>query len=242
MSACGELNDDGAPGADRRRPRRPPPRGAWRCSPVARPGRRSSAVRPAPLPPVTGVLAGSTHAPLVPAAGLVLLAAAVALLAVRAGRADRRRRAHGGQRRRARLDGRPRPGRGAAGRRGGGAGRRRDAGRRGLRRSGPPPPSSPASSGACAGLLAVAPGPALAGDGTPLRADGAPDGGRRGAAGPRPTRSAPSWPGGPSTAARTPPIRRRGGRPLAEPLRTAAPAPRPERARALSRVGPPIGW
>jgi uncharacterized membrane protein (TIGR02234 family) len=44
-----------------------------------------SAVRPAPLPPVTGVLAGSTHAPLVPAAGLVLLAAAVALLAVRAG-------------------------------------------------------------------------------------------------------------------------------------------------------------
>jgi uncharacterized membrane protein (TIGR02234 family) len=31
------------------------------------------------------VLAGSTHAPLVPAAGLVLLAAAVALLAVRAG-------------------------------------------------------------------------------------------------------------------------------------------------------------
>ena len=44
-----------------------------------------SAVRPEPLPPVTGVLAGSTHAPLVPAAGLVLLAAAVALLAVRAG-------------------------------------------------------------------------------------------------------------------------------------------------------------
>ena len=43
-----------------------------------------SAVRPAPLPPVTEVLAGSTHAPLVPAAGLVLLAAAVALLAVRA--------------------------------------------------------------------------------------------------------------------------------------------------------------
>ena len=42
-----------------------------------------SAVRPEPLPPVTGVLAGSAHAPLVPAAGLVLLAAAVALLAVR---------------------------------------------------------------------------------------------------------------------------------------------------------------
>ncbi len=42
-----------------------------------------SAVRPEPLPPVTEVLSGSTHAPLVPAAGLVLLAAAVALLAVR---------------------------------------------------------------------------------------------------------------------------------------------------------------
>ena len=43
-----------------------------------------SAVRPAPLPPISGVLAGSAHAPLVPAAGLVLLAAAVALLGVRA--------------------------------------------------------------------------------------------------------------------------------------------------------------
>jgi uncharacterized membrane protein (TIGR02234 family) len=43
-----------------------------------------SADRPQPLPPVTEVLAGSAHAPLVPAAGLVLLAAAVALLAVRA--------------------------------------------------------------------------------------------------------------------------------------------------------------
>jgi uncharacterized membrane protein (TIGR02234 family) len=42
-----------------------------------------STVRPAPLPPVTGVLTGSVHAPLVAAAGLVLLAAAVALLAVR---------------------------------------------------------------------------------------------------------------------------------------------------------------
>jgi uncharacterized membrane protein (TIGR02234 family) len=42
-----------------------------------------SAVRPEPLPPVTGVLSGSTYAPLVPAAGLVLLAAAVVLLAVR---------------------------------------------------------------------------------------------------------------------------------------------------------------
>jgi uncharacterized membrane protein (TIGR02234 family) len=42
-----------------------------------------STVRPAPLPPVTGVVTGSAHAPLVAAAGLVLLAAAVALLAVR---------------------------------------------------------------------------------------------------------------------------------------------------------------
>ena len=42
-----------------------------------------AAVRPEPLPPVTGVLTGSAFAPLVPAAGLVLLAAAVALLAVR---------------------------------------------------------------------------------------------------------------------------------------------------------------
>jgi uncharacterized membrane protein (TIGR02234 family) len=42
-----------------------------------------STVRPAPLPPVTGALAGSTHAPLVAAGGLVLLAAAGALLAVR---------------------------------------------------------------------------------------------------------------------------------------------------------------
>ncbi len=36
-----------------------------------------------PLPPVTGVLSGADAAPLVPATGLVLLAAAVALLAVR---------------------------------------------------------------------------------------------------------------------------------------------------------------
>jgi uncharacterized membrane protein (TIGR02234 family) len=41
------------------------------------------AQREPPLPPVTGVLSGSGAAPLVPAAGLVLLAAAVALLAVR---------------------------------------------------------------------------------------------------------------------------------------------------------------
>ena len=50
-----------------------------------------SAVRPEPLPPVTGVLTGSAYAPLVPAAGLVLLAAAVALLAVRGRRTGRRR-------------------------------------------------------------------------------------------------------------------------------------------------------
>jgi uncharacterized membrane protein (TIGR02234 family) len=44
--------------------------------------------RRTPLPPVDGVLSGSAAAPLVPAAGLVLLAGAVALLAVRgAGRA-----------------------------------------------------------------------------------------------------------------------------------------------------------
>jgi uncharacterized membrane protein (TIGR02234 family) len=39
--------------------------------------------RRAPMPPVTAVLSGAEAAPLVPAAGLVLLAAAVALLAVR---------------------------------------------------------------------------------------------------------------------------------------------------------------
>jgi uncharacterized membrane protein (TIGR02234 family) len=39
--------------------------------------------RTAPLPPVSAVLTGAEAAPLVPAAGLVLLAAAVALLAVR---------------------------------------------------------------------------------------------------------------------------------------------------------------
>jgi uncharacterized membrane protein (TIGR02234 family) len=43
----------------------------------------ATAEREAPLPPVTGVLSGAGAAPLVPAAGLVLLAAAVALLAVR---------------------------------------------------------------------------------------------------------------------------------------------------------------
>jgi uncharacterized membrane protein (TIGR02234 family) len=42
-----------------------------------------TAERRAPLPPVTADLSGSESAPLVPAAGLVLLAAAVALLAVR---------------------------------------------------------------------------------------------------------------------------------------------------------------
>jgi uncharacterized membrane protein (TIGR02234 family) len=42
-----------------------------------------TAERRAPLPPVSAGLSGSEAAPLVPAAGLVLLAAAVALLAVR---------------------------------------------------------------------------------------------------------------------------------------------------------------
>jgi uncharacterized membrane protein (TIGR02234 family) len=44
---------------------------------------RVTAEREPPLPPVSGVLSGADAAPLVPAAGLVLLAAAVALLAVR---------------------------------------------------------------------------------------------------------------------------------------------------------------
>ncbi|TQN43358.1 putative membrane protein (TIGR02234 family) [Blastococcus colisei] len=39
--------------------------------------------RPAPLPPIEGTLSGADAAPLVPASGLVLLAAAVAVLAVR---------------------------------------------------------------------------------------------------------------------------------------------------------------
>ncbi len=42
-----------------------------------------TAERQAPLPPVSAALSGADAAPLVPAAGLVLLAAAVALLAVR---------------------------------------------------------------------------------------------------------------------------------------------------------------
>ena len=42
-----------------------------------------TAERRAPLPPVPGTLSGSEAAPLVPAAGLVLLAAAVAFFAVR---------------------------------------------------------------------------------------------------------------------------------------------------------------
>ncbi|MDK3256060.1 Trp biosynthesis-associated membrane protein [Blastococcus capsensis] len=42
-----------------------------------------TAERRAPFPPVTGMLSGGDAAPLVPASGLVLLAAAVALLAVR---------------------------------------------------------------------------------------------------------------------------------------------------------------
>jgi uncharacterized membrane protein (TIGR02234 family) len=43
----------------------------------------ATVVRPEPLPPVTEPLPGSVLAPLVPAGGLVLLAAAVALVAVR---------------------------------------------------------------------------------------------------------------------------------------------------------------
>jgi uncharacterized membrane protein (TIGR02234 family) len=43
----------------------------------------ATVARPAPLPPVTEQLTGSVLAPLVPAGGLVLLAAAVALVAVR---------------------------------------------------------------------------------------------------------------------------------------------------------------
>ena len=45
----------------------------------------ATAARPEPLPPVTEQLTGSALAPLVPAGGLVLLAAAVALVAVRGG-------------------------------------------------------------------------------------------------------------------------------------------------------------
>jgi uncharacterized membrane protein (TIGR02234 family) len=48
-----------------------------------RPWAQVTAEREAPLPPVSGVLSGADAAPLVPAAGLVLLAAGVALLAVR---------------------------------------------------------------------------------------------------------------------------------------------------------------
>ena len=44
---------------------------------------RVTVQRPLPLPPVAAALTGSQAAPLVPAAGLVLLAAAVALLALR---------------------------------------------------------------------------------------------------------------------------------------------------------------
>jgi len=44
---------------------------------------RVTSARPAPLPPIDAVLTGSQAAPLVPAAGLVLLAAAVAIFAVR---------------------------------------------------------------------------------------------------------------------------------------------------------------
>jgi uncharacterized membrane protein (TIGR02234 family) len=57
--------------------------GALALSAGGQPWAQVTAEREAPLPPVHGVLSGADAAPLVPAAGLVLLAAAVALLAVR---------------------------------------------------------------------------------------------------------------------------------------------------------------
>ncbi|TFV50268.1 Trp biosynthesis-associated membrane protein [Blastococcus sp. TF02A-35] len=57
--------------------------GALALSAAAQRWAAVTAARRAPLPPVTGELSGSDAAPLVTAAGLVLLAAAVALLAVR---------------------------------------------------------------------------------------------------------------------------------------------------------------
>ena len=71
----------GAP-AGRRGVGAPPARS--RCSPAARPGREVTAERAgAAAPGQRASLTGADAAPLVPAAGLVLLAAAVALLAVR---------------------------------------------------------------------------------------------------------------------------------------------------------------
>lgn len=57
--------------------------GALALSAGGQPWASVTAERRAPLPPVTADLSGAEAAPLVPAAGLVLLAAAVALLAVR---------------------------------------------------------------------------------------------------------------------------------------------------------------
>ena len=170
-----------------------------------------SAVRPAPLPPVTGVLTGSDARPAGPGrrAGAPGRGRRAARRA--GGRADRRRRAHVDQRRGPGLDGGPRAGRRAAGRRRGGAGRRRDAGHRDLRglarahrrRGGPGRPR---------GAARRAPRPPLARDGQPLRTG---DGGRRGSPG------------------AGPPAHRRGARP------PGLEGPRPGRGPDRSRtVGP----
>jgi uncharacterized membrane protein (TIGR02234 family) len=57
--------------------------GALALSAGGQPWAEVTVERQAPLPPVTAVVSGSDAAPLVPAAGLVLLAAAVALFALR---------------------------------------------------------------------------------------------------------------------------------------------------------------
>ncbi|HEV7212780.1 MAG TPA: Trp biosynthesis-associated membrane protein [Blastococcus sp.] len=57
--------------------------GALALSAAGQQWARVTVVRPLPLPPLALALTGSQAAPLVPATGLVLLAAAVALLAVR---------------------------------------------------------------------------------------------------------------------------------------------------------------
>lgn len=57
--------------------------GGLALSTAGRPWLTATVQRPAPLPPVTEQLTGAELAPLVPAGGLLLLAAAVALVAVR---------------------------------------------------------------------------------------------------------------------------------------------------------------
>lgn len=57
--------------------------GGLALSAAGQPWVEFTAVRRTPLPPVSAVLSGGDAAPLVPAAGLLLLAAAVALIAVR---------------------------------------------------------------------------------------------------------------------------------------------------------------